>query len=31
MTKLRIYLVTFFLLLAIPLGLLLRRTYSGLE
>ena len=31
MTKLRIYFVTFFLLLAIPLGLLLRRTYSGLE
>ena len=31
MTKLRIYFVAFFLLLAIPLGLLLRRTYSSLE
>ena len=31
MTKLRIYFVTFFLLLAIPLGLLLKRTYSSLE
>ncbi len=31
MTRLRVYFVTFFLLLAIPLGLLLRRTYSSLE
>ena len=31
MTKLRIYFVAFFLLLAIPLGLLLKRTYSSLE
>ncbi len=31
MTRLRIYFVAFFLLLAIPLGLLLRRTYSSLE
>ena len=31
MTKLRIYFVAFFLLLSIPLGLLLERTYSSLE
>ena len=31
MTKLRIYFVAVFLLLAIPLGLLLKRTYSSLE